>query len=79
MEADEKPLKLGELWMMTTSGFKKIFKQRFLILTNKEQVIWYRKQEVQAKPSAECLPKLLTLLFSYRITWRASAGERLRN
>ena len=50
MEADEKPLKLGELWMMTTSGFKKIFKQRFFILTNKEQIIWYRKQEVSSHP-----------------------------
>ena len=47
MEPDEKPLKLGELWMMATSGFKKLFKLRFFILTDKEQLIWYRKQEVR--------------------------------
>ena len=46
MEGDEKPLKLGQLWMMTTSGFKKTFKSRFCILTNKVQLIWFKKQEV---------------------------------
>ena len=41
-----KPLKLGMLEMVSSSGFKKQFRNRFCILTTNKELDWYKRQEV---------------------------------